>query len=96
MDNLGEKKVRFRRDGAPGVNSITFQVTGVGKPLASVSRILDKGNTVVFSRNDQGSYIFNEKTQHRIPIKEEKGTFVIDVEFLEPAPSEPDFPRQGR
>ena len=96
MDNLGEKKVRFRRDGAPGVTSITFQVTGVGKPLASVSRILDKGNTVVFSRNDQGSYIFNEKTQHRIPIKEEKGTFVIDVEFLEPAPSEPDFPRQGR
>ena len=93
MENMGEKRVRFRRDGASGVNSITFQVTGVGKPLASVSRILDKGNSVVFSRSGQGSYIVNEKTQEKIPIKEEKGTFVIDVEFLEPAPG---FAGQGR
>ena len=96
MDNLGEKKVRFRREGSAAVNSITFQVTDVGKPLASVSRILDKGNTVVFTRNSGGSYIINEKTREKIPIKEEKGTFVLDVEFLEPAPNERDFPRQGR
>ena len=95
MDNLGEKKVRFRRDGSDAVNSITFQVTDVGKPLASVSRILDKGNSVVFSRGSEGSYILNEKTRQKIPIKEEKGTFVMDVEFLEPA-VERDFPRQGR
>ena len=37
-------------------------VTDVAKPLASVSRILDKGNTVVFSRTKGGSYILNEKT----------------------------------
>ena len=57
MDNLGEKKVRFRRQGSAAVSSIMFQVTDVGKPLASVSRILDKGNIVVFSR--KGSYIMN-------------------------------------
>ena len=96
MDNMGEKKVRFRREGSDAVNSITFQVTGVGKPLASVSRILDKGNSVVFSRKGEGSYIVNERARQKIPIKEEKGTFVIDVEFLEPAPGERDFPRQGR
>ena len=96
MDNMGVKKVRFRREGSTAVNSITFQVTDVGKPLASVSRILDKGNTVVFTRNSGGSYIVNEKTREKIAIKEEKGTFVIDVEFLEPAPNEQDFPRQGR
>ena len=95
MENMGEKRVRFRRHGAAGVNSIMFQVTGVGKPLASVSRILDKGNGVVFSRKGEGSYIINEKTRERIPIKEEKGTFVIDVEFLEPMPDEQDFRRQG-
>ena len=63
---MGEKKVRFRREGSGAVNSIMFQVTGVGKPLASVSRILDKGNSVVFSRSGQGSYIVNEKTRERI------------------------------
>ena len=96
MENLGEKKVRFRRDGSSHVSSIVFQVTEVGKPLASVSRILDKGNSVVFSRNGEGSYIINEKTREKIPIKEEKGTFVMDVEFLEPATANQDFRRQGR
>ena len=83
MDNLGEKKVRFRRQGSAAVSSIMFQVTDVGKPLASVSRILDKGNIVVFSR--KGSYIMNEAIGEKIPIQEEKGTFIMDVVFLEPA-----------
>ncbi len=93
MDNLGEKKVRFRRGGSAAVSSITFQVTGVNKPLAAVSRILDKGNTVVFSRSGEGSFIKNEKSGEKIPILEEKGTFVLDVEFMEPAVG---FTRQGR
>ena len=92
MDNLGEKRVRFRRSGSAAVNSITFQVTGVSKPLASVSRILDKGNTVVFSRTGEGSFIRKERTGDKIPIVEEKGTFVVDVEFMEPASG---FTRQG-
>ena len=60
-------------------------MTGVSKPLASVSRILDKGNTVVFSRSGEGSYIRNEATGEKVPIVEDKGTFVMVVEFLEPA-----------
>ena len=87
--------MRFRRDGAEGVCGIKFQVTDVGKPLASVSRILDKGNSVIFTRNSGGSYIVNEKTREKIPIREEKGTFVIDVEFLEPEQGVQGFPGRG-
>ena len=62
MENYGEKKTRFRREGLSGINDMLFQVTDVGKPLASVTRILDKGNTVVFSRKPGGSYIMNNST----------------------------------
>ena len=72
MENHGEKRVRFRWNGSEAVNSITFQVTGVNKPLASVSRILDKGNTVVFSRSGEGSYIRKEATGEKVPIVEDK------------------------
>ena len=34
MENIGEKKVKFKRAGSNAVNSITFQVTDVSKPLA--------------------------------------------------------------
>ena len=91
MENHGEKTVRFRRNGSEAVNSITFQVSGVSKPLAPVSQILDKGNTVVFSRSCEGSYIRNEATGEKVPIVEDKGTFVVEVEFLELA----GFRRQG-
>ena len=61
MDNNGEKRVRFKEEGLNGINSMVFQVTDVGKPLASVSRILDKWNSVVFSRGPKGSYVVNIK-----------------------------------
>ena len=83
MENLGEKRVRFKREGSHEVNGITFQVTHVGKPLASVSRILDKGNRVVFSRGPGGSFIENETTGEWMPLKEERGTFVLEVDLLE-------------
>ena len=102
MENLGEKRARFKRDGAAGINSITFQVTDVSKPLASVSRILDKGNRVVFSRGPEGSYIENLKTGEWAPLKEERGTFVLEVDWLEPEVSQgdavqaPGFRGQGK
>ena len=88
MDNHGEKQVRFKCQEGGALNKITFQVTDVAKPLASVSRILDKGNTVVFSRTKGGSYILNEKTGGKIPLVEEKGTFVMNVEYFQPEGAE--------
>ena len=96
MDNYGEKRVRFKKEGLNGVNSMLFQVTDVGKPLASVAKILDKGNTVIFSRGQGGSYVVNDKTGRRIPLVEEKGTFVMEVEYLEPDVEEEGFTGQGR
>ena len=37
MDDNGERRVRFKKEGLNGINSVVFQVTDVGKPLASVS-----------------------------------------------------------
>ena len=97
MENLGEKRVRFKKSGGDTLSSITFQITDVGKPLAAVSRILDKGNTVVFSRGSAGSYIRNNKTGEKTMLKEEKGTFVLEVGYYQPEGARgADFARQGR
>ena len=94
MDNCGEK-VRFRKEGLGGISNMLFQVRDVGKPLASVARILDKGNTVVFSRAVGGSFIVNDKSGRKIPLVEEKGSFVMEVEYLEPDAEAQGFARQG-
>ena len=84
MENYGEKRVRFMRKGATSVDAITFQVTDVSKPLAAISRLLDKGNTVVLSRRPGGSYVENDFTKERFEVQERGGTFGIDVEMFEP------------
>ena len=79
------------------MNTITWRVTDVGKPLEAVSRILDKGNTVVFSRGSAGSYIRNDKTGEKTVLKEEKGTCVLEVDYYQPDGHDAaDFARQGR
>ena len=80
MWNHGHKFVHFRNKGSEEVNMAEFQVTTVKKPLASVSKITDKGNRVVFEST--GGYIENIKSGKRIPIVKHKGTFAIDVEYM--------------
>ena len=85
-----------------GINAITFQLMDVSKPLAPVSRMLDKGNRVVFSRGAEGSYIENTETGVWMPLKEDRGAFVLEVDWLEPEVSQSNsarasgFPRQGK
>ena len=43
---MGQKRIRFKKEGLGGISDMLFQVTDVGKPLASVTRILDKRNSV--------------------------------------------------
>ena len=92
---LGQKRIRFKKEGLSGVSDMLFKVTDVGEPLASVTWILDKGNTVVFSRKPGGSYIMNNHSGQKIQLTEEKGTFVMDVEYLEPDLDSEGFARQG-
>mgnify|MGYP001200880737 FL=1 len=77
------------------LNPIVCQSTDVRKPLAAVSKIIDKNNKVVFDKD--GSYILNKKTGRRIELLEERGTFVMEVEFLEPEfeSEAPGFTRRG-
>ena len=81
------------------LRSMTFQATDVRKPLASVCRIVRKGNRVVFDENE--SYILNKKTGEKTQIDQENGTYVINVEYLIPLgmpdhSSEAGFPRPAR
>ena len=78
MTNAGQKRVSFRtKEGT--TSSIVFQATGVRKPLASVSRIVERGNRVVF--DPSGSYIENAQTGARHTIEKESGTFVMNVDI---------------
>ena len=83
MPNYGEKKVEFQMvgDGQPkGVYSITCQVTDATKPLAAVSKMVKKGNRVVF--DPQGSYIENIQTGKQISLIEAGGTYQMEVEYM--------------
>ena len=65
-----------------------FQVTDVRKPLAAVSRIVDKGNRVVFGPKPEDNYIMNIQTGKKMFMKREKGVFILDVGFLLPKDEE--------
>ena len=79
MHNVGQKRIKFRtKDGA--VSAITFQATGVRKPLAAVSRIVEKGNQIVFSPSE--NYIMNLATGKRTELEMENGTYVMNVQYI--------------
>ena len=60
---------------------MNFLVTGVKKPLAAVSSIVDKGNVVVFGPGENGSFIQNIETGEKIMMTRKKCTYVIHAEF---------------
>ena len=78
MPNLGEKKVHFLTEDNLESN-IVFQVTHARKALASVSKIVRKGNKVIFTPN--GSHIENIATGERMKLRVERGTYVFDVKY---------------
>lgn len=79
MPNLGEKKVHFKtKDGME--SNVVFQVTHARKPLASVSKIVKKGNRVVFEPGK--AYIQNIPSGKRIELEEANGTYHMYVEYL--------------
>jgi len=73
MQNYGGTQVKFEKDGK--VKAMNFEVTDCKKPLASVARIVDQGNKVVFDEGE--SYILNKKTGEKIMLERERGTFVM-------------------
>jgi len=76
VENEGEKHMVICSN--EGVNrSITAQVTEVTKPLLSVSKMVNAGNTVVFSKDN--SYIYDEMTGEVMNLEEKNGMFLLKL-----------------
>ena len=79
--------------------NMTFQVCNVTRPLASVSKIVEAGHSVVFNPVDdpRGSYIQNLQSGEKMWLTAKDGVYVMETKV---APSKwqtsPSFARQGR
>jgi hypothetical protein len=82
MTNRGRNLVHFRTGGEKSIKAMEFQVTQVKKPLASVRRIVERGNKVVFS--NEGSYI-EAPDGRRTQLVEHNGTFALEIAYAEEA-----------
>ena len=65
------------------------------KPLASVARIMERGEIVQFGTAEGESFILNKTTGRKITIEKERGSFVLNVEYLLKDEKHSDFSRQG-
>ena len=45
-------------------------------------RLVEKGNKVVLSGAEGESYILNEQTKVKVPVKKKGGSFVIEAHFV--------------
>ena len=79
IENYGRRNVAFKTEGRKGVNCVTFHVTDVEKPLASVSKIVEKGSSVHFT--PEGSYTKGPSGE-KIDLKLEGGVYVMDVQYV--------------
>ena len=79
IKNEGEKQIKIKTK-TGDVRQMTFQIAKVTKPLCSVSKICEKGHTVVF--DESGSYIKHKKTGATIPLKKERGVYVMDAAIM--------------
>ena len=59
---------------------MTFQVAKVTKPLCPVSKICEKGHTVVF--DESGSYIKHKNAGAVIQLKKERGVYVMGAAIM--------------
>ena len=81
MTNQGEKRIKFKTDNKIG--SLNFQaIPEVAKPLASAAKIANKGNLLVLDALEGESYIYNKASETKIPLKQEKNVYVMDVDYM--------------
>ena len=73
--------------GAVGVQeesllNMNFQVAGVKKALAAVSRICKAGNVVQFGEGPDECFIQSKKTKKKVMMQQRRGSYVIKIEFV--------------
>ena len=98
IKNEGEKIVSMVTKQGQWKN-MKFQVCDVTRPLASVSKIVEAGHSVVLNpiQDPRGSYIQNWTTGEKTWLTARDGVFLLETKV---APSKyqtsPSFARQGR
>ena len=62
--------------------NMNFQVAGVKKALAAVSRICKAGNVVQFGENPDECYIQSKTNKKKVMMQQRRGSYVIKVKFV--------------
>ena len=80
--NLGERKAEMKlKEHDVGSMLMSFQVVDVHKPLLAVSRLVESGHEVRFSKKDPHILL---SSGTKIPMKNNLGTYEIEVWILNP------------
>ena len=70
-------------EGKSNMCGMMFHVTDAKGLLASVGKIVEAGNTVVFGKGKAGSYIENDTTKKRFYMEKKRGIYILEVEAKE-------------
>ena len=76
IPNLGQKSI-FAETNEGNVVSLGFQLAEVTKPLASVGKMCDAGNQVVFG--PQGGHILNLMSGRVTEFKRANGVYILEA-----------------
>lgn len=81
--HYGRRDVTFEVEGENDTKlmGMGFQVSDVKKPLASVYRIVEKGNRVQFGPSVADNFIQNVQTGEKVFMRRKGRSYVLDVEF---------------
>ena len=67
---------------------MNFEVADVCKPLAAVWRLAEKNHLVQFGPAPEDCFIKNKETGNKIFMKQKKGSYVLQVEFVQEVDAE--------
>ena len=84
--HYGARQVAFQPDAATRILGVGFEVTDVKKPLLSVKRICEKGNTVHFGPDDGDNYIQNVANGEKLPLQRKGNSQVLRGALVCPNP----------
>ena len=76
IKNYGQRKITGLTNQGKEIKT-KMVVADVTKVLASVAKMVECGNTVVFDENE--SYVMHKRTGVKTPIEKRNGMFVIDM-----------------
>jgi hypothetical protein len=62
--------------------TMTFQVAGVKKALAAVSKICKAGNIVQFGDEAADCFIMNKASKKKVMLLRKRGSYILNVEFV--------------